>query len=101
MVVMACCRPGRPPSRPICPFCGIRAVRWDAWFWGGGTPLYPIYRVGCRFPDPDRGPRVGCVGHHPRLPGPVCHNPQTTKAALRGLWATTPVFRGLWATTPK
>ena len=43
------------------------------------------------FPGPDRGSRMGCVCHDPRLAGPVCHNPRTTAASPRGLCATTPV----------
>src|SRR5580658_9490260 len=53
------------------------------------------------FPGPDRGSRVGCVAHDPRVSGHVAHNPQTTAAGPRGTWPTTPILRGLWATTPK
>jgi hypothetical protein len=44
---------------------------------------------------------MGRVGHDPRLPGHVGHNPQTTVAGPWGMWATTPVYRGMGATTPK
>jgi hypothetical protein len=46
-------------------------------------------------------PRLWCVGHKPRLSGPVGHRPQTREPAARGAWATSPVYRGRWATGPK
>ena len=56
---------------------------------------------GLPFSCPDRGSRMGCVCHDPRLSGHGCHNPRTAAAGPRGMGATTPVYRGMCATTPK
>ena len=78
--------PGREDQRKYMASILSRRFRLPGLMWDlDNTPLPGRLP----FPGPDRGSRMGCVCHDPRLSGHVRPNPQTPAAGLRGTGATT------------